>query len=241
MAIGSIRDIPEPSIKFHWRDLIALDIRDPELRSRAESFLNLFEHSAFRYEKLDERTGRLMAREISGQDYLKRISELKDTYDTVNLSTLLTSRGMMPGGKFLIAQHDRPYDGSMETGAETLWMGKHKPDPLPIGIEIGASYLRAERVSIDAVLVRELTKLAFQKNDEAPGMEAADVIVSVLRGHRTRAFDFNDQSAPYVSYADKHGKTRDELEFQRSGRELGGRTAPESLIVATHEPVTPAT
>jgi hypothetical protein len=221
-----VRTSPEPSIRFNWRDLLALDMRDPDLRSRTENFLDLFQRTRFPHTTVDAGTGHTRAGSISGQDYLERISKLKDVYDVSSLSTMLTSRGMMHGGRFIIAQHNRPYDGTSEEGAAPVWMGRHKPDPWPVGIEIGAPYLKSERVSVDAALTKTLTQLAFQTTDEKIADDAADVVVGALRGSgKSRSIDFNDNSSGYLSYADKFGKSKIQLDFLDSSRDIGTRLA----------------
>jgi hypothetical protein len=68
----------DPEIR--WRDLIALEIPNPELKKRVEIFLNLLEKSAFSYQFNDAATGQSEERFFSGQDLLKRMADVRKNF-----------------------------------------------------------------------------------------------------------------------------------------------------------------
>lgn len=197
MANQAIRQIP---VKVSWRDVIELDIADPELKKKTENFLTKLERSAFRYETKDPVTGKVTQKELSGQEMLQKIAETQKMYREAGLSDALGARGMMRNGKFVISQHDRQFDGRVENGCNTAFIGIGNGIMAPVGISLGLDYLRGARfsdtggrwnpVTIEGVLSNELAHLAYRTTNEQFSNQI-EGIISVALGGRQRSSSEN--------------------------------------------------
>jgi hypothetical protein len=187
--------------KIRWRDLIHLDIKDPKLKTHVEGFLDFLEKSSFPYDFLDPSTGLTATRHFSGQEVFKGIRNVMGMYRQAGrqLFDFMQKAYKQKNieyveGKFTITDYNGPYQSNEETSACTA-----HADPqghIPLFIQIGREYLKGGKqlgvdgknhpVTVDGVVMHELTHLFTQSTNEARPVQIEN-IVTVAMGAVQRA------------------------------------------------------
>ena len=212
----------EPAV--NWRDCIELRIGDPDLRARTERFLDYLQRAEFTYLRQDPETHRIVEEKLTGQQLLRDISARRDVYDQSGIAASLEGAGLMgPSHKFVIAQHDRPFDGSVQNGSNTMFAQVNGHD-YPLRIEIGTDYLKGAQyydaqgglhpVTVEGVVSNELGHLATGQPGDQMTIDIENIIAVQLGAEQ---------------------RVGEQVEFSRNGN--GGY---QSLLPETVAPPAPA-
>lgn len=189
---GSVTDI-KPTIK--WRDVIQLEISDPDLKKRTEAFLDKLEKSEFNYTTNSPKKGDVDV--VSGQEILRSIKARQDFLASHPEFAAVIDRaseqlGMNKGkdGKLVIADHTSPFQGSEQTGSSTAFI--NPGTPIPVGIRIGQDYLKGARylgqdmryhpVQIEGVLANELAHVANRSSNNEMSDKIENAVLVSLGG-----------------------------------------------------------
>lgn len=174
----------------NWRDSIELQISNPDLRARVERFLNYMQTARFEYARQDPNTGRITRETLTGQQLLGDIAARRNVYVQSGMADVLREQGIMgPNRRFVIAQHDRPFNGQVQNGANTLFAQVNGRD-YPLRIEVGTDYLRGARfydaqgrlhpVTVEGVLANELGHLATGQRGDQMTIDIENIIAVQL-------------------------------------------------------------
>lgn len=174
----------------NWRDSIELQISDPDLRARTERFLDYLQGASFEYLRQDPSSGKIVKETLTGQQILGDIAARRDGYVQSGMADALRDAGLMGANrKFVIAQHDRLFDGSVQNGANTAFANVNGRN-YPLRIEIGTDYLRGARyydaqgglhpVTVEGVLANELGHLATGQPGDQMTIDIENIIAVQL-------------------------------------------------------------
>ena len=202
-GLTAMRSLPPSEVKLKWRDILTLEISDPVLKRHTEGFLDKLEKSAFRFQLADS-SGKLVNRELSGQEILLRLKELQveytdpqkakffnDAVATLKKAGVLDGHdGVLKDGKLIIQSHDKPYV-SAATGSNTL-QTEYRNEIFPLRINLGTEYLRGAQVkghdgkysavTVDGVLANELGHMAFRSRSDRLSDDVENIIVNAMGG-----------------------------------------------------------
>lgn len=181
---------PPAGTRVNWRDSIELQISNPDLRARVERFLDYMQTARFEYARQDPNTGRITRETLTGQQLLGDIAARRNVYVQSGMADTLRDAGIMgPNRRFVIAQHDRPFDGTVQNGANTAFARVNGRD-YPLAIQIGTDYLRGARffdaqgglhpVTVEGVLANELGHLATGKPGDQMTIDIENIIAVQL-------------------------------------------------------------
>lgn len=174
----------------NWRDSIELRISDPDLRARTERFLDYLQGATFEYLRQDPNDGKIVKETLTGQQILGDIAARRGVYVQSGMADVLQGAGFMgPDQKFIIAQHDRFFDGRVQNGANTAFTRVNGRD-YPLRVEIGTDYLRGARyydaqgglhpVTVEGVLANELGHLATGQSGDQMTIDIENIIAVQL-------------------------------------------------------------
>ena len=181
---------PPAGTRVNWRDSIELQISNPDLRARVERFLDYMQTARFEYARQDTNTGKITRETLTGQQLLGDIAARRIVYVQSGMADTLREAGIMgPNRRFVIAQHDRPFDGQVQNGANTAFARVNGRD-YPLAIQIGTDYLRGARffdtqgrlhpVTVEGVLANELGHLATGKPGDQMTIDIENIIAVQL-------------------------------------------------------------
>ncbi len=176
--------------QIRWRDHIELDISDRDLKVRVETFLDHLERASFDYARLDPDSGQIIPETLSGQDLLRDIASRRDLYERSGIAQVLADAGVMGDDhKFVIAQHDRPFDGTVQNGANTAFASIEGRN-YPLRIELGTDYLQGAQyfdangqthpVSVEGVVANEIGHLATGRPGDQLTIDIENIIAVSL-------------------------------------------------------------
>lgn len=221
------------NIQVRWQDILELQITDPTLRQHVENFLDFLETAEFDYHYMDENSGEVSRRTLTGQDLLRRIAVRRETFERENIFPVLENMNITSNNKFVIRSHPRQPINLPQDGANTLFIGLSEEAFVPVEISLGMVYLRTAMemdingnrnpVTVEGVLANELAHLAFGSTDDVMS-NMVESIIAVAMG------------------AGQRDAARSNITFRRSGDyvsliEIERRTASEpSLPAITAKP-----
>lgn len=175
-----------------WRELFTLEIADPNLKRRAEGFLDFYESTAFKYAEQDPATGIITEHEFSGQEVMARCKTLRQLIENSGEAPFLIRNNLLKGGKFVIAQHDRPYGNNHYNGSNTVFAGSGHDRIVPVKIELGRDYLKGAKyydtegalhpVTVDAILAHELAHFSTPTHEEVVPMQTEAIVIAAMGG-----------------------------------------------------------
>ncbi len=174
----------------NWRDSIELRMTNPDLRARTERFLDYLQTARFEYARQDPNTGRITRETLTGQQILSDIAARRNIYIQSGMADTLRDAGIMgPNRRFVIAQHDRLFDDSVQSGANTAFANVNGRN-YPLRIEVGTDYLRGARffdaqgrlhpVTVEGVLANELGHLATGQPGDQMTIDIENIIAVQL-------------------------------------------------------------